>query len=1308
MALIVPSGSANGHRQLSGARVVARTSAGIPYVILDDFDAGDGEIWKGNLITPTTFTSVGVPITGVDAGSCSFAIDSGDIIHVVGMDDNGKTSTLIYQTLDTSDDSFGTPTTVISDIGSDPLAITGLHTSIAVDSNDIPHIAYLEYRSNMGTDWWSVYYNNRIGGSWNGSSTQIEGQSAERQCRYPQIVIDADDFPCISYSNETDNDVGTAQCDANDGASGSWTLYDLDTDLEQTGGQFSTSLCVDSEGNHWVAYRRDTDTYIYLRKHSFGVSWTTWGGRLTNDNVGENPSIAVRGTDIYVFYEDDVDDIVWDKFDQTNTIDEYYELGDNDTNHSLSGTYGQVGQSVTGDGQKLKTVVVQLKKSASPTGDIKVELYAHSGTFGTSSIPTGSVLATSTTYASADLTASYHEYSFNFATPYTLANGTKYVIVVDFTGGGGADVVHVGVDGSSPTHGGNFCENLSGTYTPNSAKDVLFRLIPEEAWAGETTVETGTYNNVKVRDPLGGTSRYDVEGSYEISGATANQIYGSGGTNEAVSQSFKIARTIGIKTVWLRIWKTGSPTDVLSVSVRSTEDGSILGTEVTTPAASYGSAAVYPFTVDTPDITADTTYYIQCERSGSRDTSNYLSVGILISAGYPNGGARRKNSGTWGSLATYSSKFNLILNQTTADYTFADETGDPDIWFNTVDITEEAGATSVEKTFTVDAYLKLEDQTKTFTVDTAVSQEDNLKTFTVDAHLANVVTKTFTVDAYLQGTILKTFTADAYIQQLDQTKTFTVDAYLVLEDQLKTFTADAYVQNADVLETFTVDAWLSGTITKTFTADAYLKLEDQLKTFTVDARIVNVVTKTFTVDAAIQDTFTKTFTIDAYLVNEDVVKTFTSDAYLKQEDVLEAFTVDAHLIQEDVLKTFTVDAMVQRLDLTQTFTIDAYLVQEDQTKTFTVDAQLTASGSVEFTVDAWLSGTITKTFTTDAYLIKEDQTKTFTVDAQLIRSGTKEFTVDAWLTGTFTKEFTSDAYLLQEDVLKAFTVDALLQAQDLLKTFTADAHLIQEDVLKTFTVDALLQAQNNLKTFTIDAYLVVEDNTKTFTSDAYLLGSILKTFTVDAPLLKTGQIKTFTVDAQIGIPTGVKEFTVDAWLVNRITKDFTVDSYLLKEDVSETFTIDAYLLSVGTKVFTIDAYVGLSNVLTIKKADIEFTIERMETGMRMKREETKLDIKKTVIPGGEDMLYVDEVYRFQVEIRDSDDALFDPATSVTMTALVTSTTKVDAQAMTNDGVGVYYYDVSFDTAGRWHFTVTATDNTIVNIEKFSLKVNANT
>lgn len=161
------------------------------------------------------------------------------------------------------------------------------------------------------------------------------------------------------------------------------------------------------------------------------------------------------------------------------TIVDFYSETNQDSGEPLvrpSDNVSRVGQSFTGDGQKLDSCKFYLHKVASPTGNITAELYAHTGTFGTTGKPTGSALATSTnSIAASSLSTSYALSTFTFDQTFTLVNGTKYVIVVRYEGGSGGNYIEAGKDDSSPTHAGNESYyDSSATWNAVSGSDVCF------------------------------------------------------------------------------------------------------------------------------------------------------------------------------------------------------------------------------------------------------------------------------------------------------------------------------------------------------------------------------------------------------------------------------------------------------------------------------------------------------------------------------------------------------------------------------------------------------------------------------------------------------------------------------------------------------------------------------------------------------------------------------------------------------------------------------------------------------------------
>ncbi len=136
-------------------------------------------------------------------------------------------------------------------------------------------------------------------------------------------------------------------------------------------------------------------------------------------------------------------------------IDFYAESNQNAVTSLSDAASHSAGQSFTGDGNDLHQSTFYIKKINSPTGNILSRLYAHSGTFGTDSEPTGAALASSDTIDVSTLSTSLALVDFDFSTPFTLVDGTKYCINCEYTGGDATNRVDLGADTSSSTHAGN-------------------------------------------------------------------------------------------------------------------------------------------------------------------------------------------------------------------------------------------------------------------------------------------------------------------------------------------------------------------------------------------------------------------------------------------------------------------------------------------------------------------------------------------------------------------------------------------------------------------------------------------------------------------------------------------------------------------------------------------------------------------------------------------------------------------------------------------------------------------------------------
>ncbi len=281
------------------ANQIVRTSGGILYIAY--LDSASCEIWRSTdegatwaeqdaSNNPAMWTGTG--------SSCVSAIDSNNVIHLVyGHDTNDD---IYYVTFATSTNTFGTPEAIT---GSDRI---GRGLDLAVDSNNIPHVVHANADSTV-----SVYYSNRVGGSWD--ATPVTIQSEGNDYISLSITINEDNIPEIGYVDRTSSDITAAVGDQNDAAS--FTVQDVDTSIIQNKTN-SPNIIVDDLGNTWMTYLDETGAsdYITLVKHNDADAWSSWQTPVNNSNVGQNPSIIINGSIVYLIYVDVNDDIVYDRY----------------------------------------------------------------------------------------------------------------------------------------------------------------------------------------------------------------------------------------------------------------------------------------------------------------------------------------------------------------------------------------------------------------------------------------------------------------------------------------------------------------------------------------------------------------------------------------------------------------------------------------------------------------------------------------------------------------------------------------------------------------------------------------------------------------------------------------------------------------------------------------------------------------------------------------------------------------------------------------------------------------------------------
>lgn len=344
-----------------------------------------------------------------------------------------------------------------------------------------------------------------------------------------------------------------------------------------------------------------------------------------------NKAIKLASTGTYTFSNIKFSGNVYDVENAVSLCDFYPENNQNSvTSLQTTATFGGVGQSFTGNGKVVQTVSWYLKKTGSPTGTATANIYAHSGTFGTSSIPTGAALATSQTFTVSNLTTSYQLITFRFlgSSSITLTNGTNYVVTIEYSSGSSGNTVDVGSDNPHPTASGNGSTLTTTTWTASSTTDYPFYVF--------TPTASDKYNESN-QD----TTQSLVSGSVIGNGQS---FVGNGGVLTSAQFYLK---------------KTGSPTGTAVAKVyahsgtfgtSSIPTGTALATsatlDVTTLTTSYQLIAFKFIGTNNITLTNATDYVITIEYSGG-SSGNTVDVGIDSSSPTHSGNESTLTGSTW-------------------------------------------------------------------------------------------------------------------------------------------------------------------------------------------------------------------------------------------------------------------------------------------------------------------------------------------------------------------------------------------------------------------------------------------------------------------------------------------------------------------------------------------------------------------------------------------------------------------------------------------------------------------------------------
>ncbi|MCP4228706.1 MAG: hypothetical protein GY771_00975, partial [bacterium] len=237
------------------------------------YDAEDGDL-KYACLSKSTWFVYSVDTDGNVGRFTSIAIDSNGNPHISYNDYTNSDLKYAYRsgrnwnitTVDTGDPTYQ--------------AYTGHYTSIALDSNDRPHISYYDVSNHdLKFAYWS-------GSSWYITSVDTVGFVG----MHTSIALDSNDYPKISYHDNTNLDLKYASWEGFN-----WSISSIDG--PNTNVMYSTSLALDSDDNPHISYTEQGGRikYAYWNGSEWSISPVVWwycGSPSLALNSYDNPHIT--------------------------------------------------------------------------------------------------------------------------------------------------------------------------------------------------------------------------------------------------------------------------------------------------------------------------------------------------------------------------------------------------------------------------------------------------------------------------------------------------------------------------------------------------------------------------------------------------------------------------------------------------------------------------------------------------------------------------------------------------------------------------------------------------------------------------------------------------------------------------------------------------------------------------------------------------------------------------------------------------------------------------------------------------------
>lgn len=473
-------------------------------------------------------------------------------------------------------------------------------------------------------------------------------------------------------------------------------------------------------------------------------------------------------------------------------VDSYPISNSGGAGNPLGPSTTRIGQSFTANGTKITSAKIDIRRNGSPTGNAVMKLYAHSGTYGTSSVPTGTALATSDVVDVSTISATegFQTFTFSGANQYQTTNGTYYCLAIEYTGGDGSNNITVYIDNTSPTHSGN---TFSGS-SADASSDRIFEVY-------------GVYADGAEVIGFGSASLTDGGATTNRLGAGTGSFVAGEVSEDGLVDDLQITASNYTELLYSITLVSSALANNDTLDFRVVRNGAVLNTYTVTPRITASKTTTPQYT---KTHTTDTLKRLQTTKVHT--TSSYLRAKQTLTVTHTTNSLKRLQT-TKAHTTDALKKLRATKTHTTDSLKRGQYTK-----VHTADALKRLQTT---RTHTTDSYLRVGavTYTRTHTTD-SLRRSQNTRSHTTDSFKRLQVTKTHTTDALKRLQTTKTHTTDA-VKRLNTTRTHTTNALKRLQTTVSHTTSS--VKRLQVVKTHTTNSVLRLQTTKSHTTNSLLR-----------------------------------------------------------------------------------------------------------------------------------------------------------------------------------------------------------------------------------------------------------------------------------------------------------------------------------------------------------------------------------------------------------------------------------------------------------------------------------------------------